>query len=551
MIGSQLGNYRVISRLGEGGMGTVYRATDTMLDRDVALKVLRPELARQAALVDRFRAEAVALARLRHEHIAALYGLDRQGDELVMVMEFVSGETLEARLARLGPMNWQEAVPIMRGVLAALGHAHVRGVVHRDIKPANVMVDSDGTVKVMDFGIARLMGENRQTRAGVAIGTPSYMAPEQLRGEDVDGRTDLYSAGALLFELLTGRVAFEADSDYSLMMQQLNEPPKPPSTLTPGVPRALDAAVSRAMAKLPAQRFASATDFSRALDAITPDAFSVEPIRDAAAAVVAKAPRDWRVYVIAGCVAVAAAIGVAAMRQDPASDPGSAVTANDSAGVADSSAQSDTASLRPVAAEPARLPTQQIASATGSGVVVPVTTDPAVVPPAQATRVPVESRQRTPAKTPTPTTPTPTAPTPTRTQEPATPVVAQKDAEPARDAESGGSGAGARRVESMASACVNAIASNNGGTASRLLRGDASGIISAANEGRITGASGGNVSVDAGDGRAEGAFSVRISWKTAFGGNKSATARMTAEASRGDAGWTGLGCRVESSGGVK
>jgi eukaryotic-like serine/threonine-protein kinase len=557
MIGTQLGNYRVIARLGEGGMGTVYRATDTMLDRDVALKVLRPELARQAALVERFRAEAVALARLRHEHIAALYGLDRQGDELVMVMEFVSGETLEHRLARLGPMNWQEALPIMRGVLAALGHAHVRGVVHRDIKPANVMVDADGTVKVMDFGIARLMGENRQTRAGVAIGTPSYMAPEQLRGEDVDGRTDLYAAGALLFELLTGRVAFEADSDYSLMMQQLNEPPRPPSTLTPGVPRALDAAVSRAMAKQPAQRFASATDFSRALDAIAPDAFSAEPIRDVAAAVAAKAPRDWRVYVIAGCVAVAAAIGVAAMRQSPGNAGGSATATADSAARVGDSLQT-TSTVVPASArtQPETPPLPQVAAATGSGV-APVTIDVATVPPPATTRVPSESRQRTPARTPAPGTSSPTpspsqpTPTPQRTPDVVAPVVVQKEPEQPRESESGGSATGSRRVESMANACVNAIAGNNGGTASRLLRGDASGIIAAASEGRITSASAGTVAVDAGDGRAEGTFAVRISWKTAFGGNKSGTARMTAEASRGDSGWTGLGCRVESSGGVK
>jgi eukaryotic-like serine/threonine-protein kinase len=560
MIGTQLGNYRVVARLGEGGMGTVYRATDTMLDRDVALKVLRPELARQAALVERFRAEAVALARLRHEHIAALYGLDRQGDELVMVMEYVSGETLESRLGRTGPMNWQEALPIMRGVLAALGHAHVRGVVHRDIKPANVMVDSDGTVKVMDFGIARLMGENRQTRAGVAIGTPSYMAPEQLRGEDVDGRTDLYAAGALLFELLTGRVAFEADSDYSLMMQQLNEPPRPPSTLTPGVPRALDAVVSRAMAKQPAQRFASATDFSRVLDTITPDAFSVEPIREAAAAVAAKAPRDWRVYVIAGCVAVAAAIGVAAMRRDPAPTIDPNITLTDSARVADSIAAVYAAAAAAVAAERRSTPTQVVASATGSSV-APVSTEPVAVPPATTTRVPSGEREgtpvRTPVRTPAPTTPTPaptqTTPAPSRTPEVTTPVIAQKEPEPAptRETETGGSGGGARRVESLASACVNAIAGNNGASAGRLLRGDASGIIAAASEGRIVSASGGNVTVDAGDGRAEGSFSVRIAWKTAFGGNKSGTARMTAEASRGDGGWSGLGCRVENSGGVK
>ena len=317
MIGQAFGNYRVTSRLGEGGMGTVYRAVDSMLDRDVALKVLRPELARQAALVERFRAEAVALARLRHEHIAALYGLDRQGDELVMVMEYVSGETLESRLARDGTMPWQEAVPVVRAVLAALGHAHVRGVVHRDIKPANVMIDAEGVVKVMDFGIARLIGENRQTRAGVAVGTPSYMAPEQLRGEDVDGRTDLYAAGALLFELLTGRVAFQADSDYALMMQQLHEPAPAPSALRKGLPRALDAMVARAMAKLPAQRFSSATDFARALESIAPDApmATTEPIRDVAAAVVARVPRDWRVYAIGACVAVAVSLGAATLRR--------------------------------------------------------------------------------------------------------------------------------------------------------------------------------------------------------------------------------------------
>lgn len=553
MIGTQLGNYRVIARLGEGGMGTVYRATDTMLDRDVALKVLRPELARQAALVERFRAEAVALARLRHEHIAALYGLDRQGDELVMVMEFVSGETLEARLARLGPMNWQEAIPVMRGVLAALGHAHVRGVVHRDIKPANVMVDSDGTVKVMDFGIARLMGENRQTRAGVAIGTPTYMAPEQLRGEDVDGRTDLYAAGALLFELLTGRVAFEADSDYSLMMQQLNEPPKQPSTITPGVPRALDAAVARAMAKKPAQRFGTATEFSRALDEITPDAFSVEPIRDAAAAVAAKAPRDWRVYVIATCVIAAAGLGVAALRTPgPAGDTPVAADTTSVAGAGTPTASSSGSSSMPAAPT-----TPQVATEIGGGLreVVQETT-----PTPSPTQTPAPVTTPTPAKTPARTSPTPvsgSAPTPTnpsatpvRTAEVATPSApVQKEASTEREADSG-SGA-ARRVQDLADRCVASIAANNGATAGRLLRGDASGILSAINDGRIVSASGGSVAIDVGDGRGEGTFSVRIAFRTAFGGNKSGTARLSAEVSRSDGGWSALGCRVESSGGVR
>ncbi len=554
MIGSQLGNYRVISRLGEGGMGTVYRATDTMLDRDVALKVLRPELARQAALVERFRAEAVALARLRHEHIAALYGLDRQGDELVMVMEYVSGETLESRLARQGPMNWHEAIPIMRGVLAALGHAHVRGVVHRDIKPANVMIDSDGTVKVMDFGIARLMGENRQTRAGVAIGTPSYMAPEQLRGEDVDGRTDLYAAGALLFELLTGRVAFEADSDYSLMMQQLNEPPAAPSTITPGVPRALDAAVSRAMAKRPTQRFATATDFSRALDEITPDTFSVEPIRDAAVAVVSKAPRDWRVYVIAACVMVAAGLGVAAMRADPTNTTGTVASSSDSAHVADSIAAAALAVRSTQSGEPSREPVSQIASAGGAGlreVVDPTTVAPSSPSPSRtpSSPTPAPTRQQTPVRTPVTTTPASPS-SPVRTPEVTQPVVtATKEAEPVRESDAGGSAT--RRVQELAERCAASISSNNASAAGRLLRGDTDGLMSAIADGRITSASAGSVSVDAGDGRAEGRFTVRIAFRTAFGGNKTATARLTAEVSRSNDGWHAIGCPVESSGGVK
>ncbi len=578
MIGSQLGNYRVTARLGEGGMGTVYRATDAMLDREVALKVLRPELARQAELVERFRAEAVALARLRHENIAALYGLDRQGDDLVMVMEFVRGETLESRVKRAGPMPWQEVISVMRGVLAALGHAHARGVVHRDIKPANVMLDSDGTVKVMDFGIARLMGESRQTRAGVAIGTPSYMAPEQLRGEDVDGRTDLYAAGALLFELITGRVAFEADSDYALMMQQLNEPPVPPGSIVAGVPRALDAAVACAMAKKPAQRFASATDFTRTLDQIAANSGSAAPIRDAAATVAAKAPRDWRVYVIAACVVVAGGLGVAALRSGtPSTDP-VVISAADSARTADSVlALGRVAGQGPTGAEPSRPVTPTIAAGSGppgtdivSGPVPApvyttapqpeVATPPSVVrprPPARGATTPA-SPGRSPVATPRPParvalTPPPAivATTPPRAVDvprPAEPPA--RDVTPSREAEPS-AGAGARRVQDLAERCVASIANNNGATAARLLRGDASGIIAAANDGRIVSASGGTVAVDMGDGRGEGQFQVRIAWRTAFGGNKSGTARLSAEVSRSDAGWNALGCRVENGGGVR
>jgi serine/threonine protein kinase len=422
------------------------------------------------------------------------------------------------------------------------------------------------------------MGESRQTRAGVAIGTPSYMAPEQLRGEDVDGRTDLYAAGALLFELLTGRVAFEADSDYALMMQQLNEPPAPPGSIVAGVPRALDAAVACAMAKKPAQRFASATDFSRTLDEIAANSGSADPIRGAAASVAAKAPRDWRVYVIAGCVVVAGGLGVAALRsRTPSTDP-VAISAVDSARIADSVASvARAAGQLPTIAEPSRPVGPTIASGSGpqgteigSGPVPApvytaplqpeVATPPSVVrsrpparsgtPPASPVRSPVTT-PRTPARVVPTSPPVVVATTPPRVVDgprPAEPPV--RDETPPRETEPS-AGAGSRRVQDLAERCVASIANNSGATAARLLRGDASGIIAAVNDGRIVSASGGNVAVEMGDGRGEGQFQVRIAWRTAFGGNKSGTARLTAEVSRTDAGWNTLGCRVENGGGVR
>jgi eukaryotic-like serine/threonine-protein kinase len=265
VIGTTLGRYRVVEKLGDGGMGAVYRATDENLGREVAIKVLRPELARQASLIERFRAEAMALARFNHPNIAILHDLERSGDDLYMVMEFVRGETLEQFVHRSGRLTWQRAAEILACVLEALDHAHNQGVVHRDIKPANIMLTRSGVVKVMDFGIARVMGRSRQTRSGHAVGTPTYMAPEQLRGEDVDGRTDLYAVGAVLFELVTGRIAFDADSDFQLMMQQLNEPPPLPSTIAADVPPSIDQIVLKSMEKKRDARYTSAAAFRVAL----------------------------------------------------------------------------------------------------------------------------------------------------------------------------------------------------------------------------------------------------------------------------------------------
>ncbi len=268
MIGTTVGNYRIVERLGDGGMGAVFRAVDEMLDREVAIKVLKPELARNAALIERFRLEAVALARLNHPRIATLHGLERHGESLLMIMEYVRGETLEAIVQRSGRIAWTRAAELCAAVLDALDHAHDKGVVHRDIKPANIMLAHNGAVKVMDFGIARLVGKSRQTQVGHAVGTPMYMAPEQLRGEEVDGRTDLYAVGAVLFELVTGRMAFEADSDYGLMMKQLHEPPPAASDLVVEVPSIIDEIIRQAMAKRREDRFANAMAFREALELV-------------------------------------------------------------------------------------------------------------------------------------------------------------------------------------------------------------------------------------------------------------------------------------------
>ncbi len=285
MIGTTVGNYRIAEKLGDGGMGTVYRAVDQMLDREVAIKVLRPELTRQSSLNERFRAEAIAMARVSHPNIATLHGLERHGEDLYMIMEYVRGETLEHVVQRSGRLDWRRAAEILTSVLDALDHAHDMGVVHRDIKPANVMITRAGSVKVMDFGIARMVGRSRQTQFGHAVGTPMYMAPEQLRGEDVDGRTDLYAVGAMLFELVTGRMAFEADSDYKLMMMQLNDPPPLPSSFESDVPGSIDRIVLRAMQKKAEARFPSASAFRAVLQDALRDAPAIktsDPSRAAA-----------------------------------------------------------------------------------------------------------------------------------------------------------------------------------------------------------------------------------------------------------------------------
>jgi serine/threonine-protein kinase len=265
MIGQLVGNYKIEEKLGEGGMGAVYKGVDTMLDREVAIKVLRPELTSQTSVVERFRSEAVTLAKLNHPNIATLYSLFRNGDELFMVLEFVRGETLDNILQRRGALPAEEAIPVFSQVLDGIDHAHELGVVHRDIKPANMMLTEKGTLKVLDFGIARLLGSARMTRAGNIIGTLEYMAPEQVKGMETDGRSDIYALGMMLYEVLTGQLPFQTENEFELMKLQTEEMPKFPREINPAIPEAVEAAIMIAIQKNPDDRFQTAGEFREML----------------------------------------------------------------------------------------------------------------------------------------------------------------------------------------------------------------------------------------------------------------------------------------------
>ena len=265
MIGQIVGNYKIEEKLGEGGMGAVYKGVDTMLDREVAIKALRPELASQTSIVERFRTEAVTLAKLNHPNIATLYSMFRQGEELYMVLEFVRGETLDSIMQKRGALPAEEAIPVFCQVLDGIDHAHELGIVHRDIKPANMMLTEKGTLKVLDFGIARLLGSARMTRAGNIIGTLEYMAPEQVRGLETDGRSDIYALGMMLYEVLTGRLPFQTENEFELMKAQTEMMPTPPREINPSISEAVEAAILRAIQKDPADRFQTGGEFRETL----------------------------------------------------------------------------------------------------------------------------------------------------------------------------------------------------------------------------------------------------------------------------------------------
>jgi len=274
-IGKLVGGCRIESKIGEGGCGQVYRGVDVMLERPVAIKVLHPALAARSDVAERFRSEALTLARFGHPNIGTLYSFHRLADTYVMVMEFIEGETFEELLQRGGPMSVATALPLLLQALDGIEHAHRHGVIHRDLKATNLMVNRAGIVKVMDFGIARANHAEGVTQANQPIGTPEYMSPEQVRGEELDGRSDLYASGVLLYKMLTGRLPIRGASPFAVMQAQVGAEPRPLRERVPEIPEALEALVHRALAKNRADRFASAAAFRSALAAAGTDADGV------------------------------------------------------------------------------------------------------------------------------------------------------------------------------------------------------------------------------------------------------------------------------------
>lgn len=263
--GTRLGRYLIVGRLGGGGMGIVYKAQDLELERTVALKILPPHLCKHPDYVNRFRAEAQAQARLSNPHVVTLYSFLELPIGEVLVLEYVEGETLESRLRSQGPLAPEAAVAVFEQALRGLEHIHARRVVHRDLKPANIFITRDNVVKILDFGVSRIMDGRDVSQRGAMVGTLLYISPEQINGRETDFRSDIYTLGIGLFEAVTGRLPFERRTDYALMHAHVQERPPRPKQLSRRIPPGLEWVILKAIEKEPQRRFQSASEFRQAL----------------------------------------------------------------------------------------------------------------------------------------------------------------------------------------------------------------------------------------------------------------------------------------------
>ncbi len=275
-VGQRAGDYEILGVLGKGGMGRVYRVRNVISNRVEAMKVLLPDVAAEAELSDRFIGEIRTLGSLDHPNIAKLHGAFKVENQLVMLMEFIEGVTLFDR-AKAAAIPLNEVLSDATQTLAALSYAHEKGVIHRDIKPSNIMVTPDGVVKLMDFGIAKSSVDPVETRTGITMGSMLYMSPEQVRGSQLDARSDLYSVGVLLYELTAGCRPFEGETTYAILEAQLTAVPKPPLEVNPNIPKPLSDIIMTALSKEPAHRFQSAKAFGNALESVRQQNAGTQP----------------------------------------------------------------------------------------------------------------------------------------------------------------------------------------------------------------------------------------------------------------------------------
>jgi serine/threonine protein kinase len=278
------GRYHIKSLIGQGGMSAVYRATDTHLQRTVALKLIHAHLSVNPDFVRRFQTEATAVAQLRHPHIVQIFDFNHEADNYYIIFEYIAGQSLQERLQQAAqdnspPFSTGQAITIARQIAAALAYAHQQGIVHRDVKPANILLTASGEAILTDFGIAKLAQATQHTVTGAVLGTAQYMAPEQVQGQAVDGRTDIYALGITLFEMLSGRPPYMADSVMSLMMMHVSEPVPDIDQLKADLPPGITAVLQKALAKQPDERFATAADFEQALAQVEAGKTATNPTR--------------------------------------------------------------------------------------------------------------------------------------------------------------------------------------------------------------------------------------------------------------------------------
>lgn len=262
------GRYELLEKIGDGGMAVVYKGKDRLLNRFIAVKILRPEFTKDATFVENFKRESQAAAGLSHPNIVGVYDVGREGNINYIVMELIEGDTLNKIIEREAPMDYRKVIDISKQVASALRVAHKNKIIHRDVKPHNIMITNDGVVKLADFGIARAVNDATLSTGSKIVGSVHYFSPEQARGNYVDERSDIYSLGIVMYEMLTGKVPFDGDNPVTVALKHINEEITPPRELEPGIPPALERCVMKATSKFQTNRYANADELIQELDNI-------------------------------------------------------------------------------------------------------------------------------------------------------------------------------------------------------------------------------------------------------------------------------------------